>query len=186
MTTTEQTGLTRQERLGRLADLCPALLAALQHARLSSDATFLTFQESTFAECSHCHTKITGDELFVLAQPSDGQHLSERLRRLRLGFCPNTSCQSFNCQLTFQPDSRVDWKTCLARTDQTIQDLEDSRAGRGKRWRSELVRPAIIAVAGILLLLVIRQLYFGGRIPLIREPEKWRVAPDPTGETQVR
>ena len=100
-------------------------------------------------------------------------------------FCPNTNCKSFHCQLTFQSDERVDWKACLARTDRTLQDLEDSRAGRGKRWRSELVRPAIIAVAAILILLLFRQLYFGGRIPLIREPEKWRVDPNPTGETNA-
>jgi len=175
----EPTSLTRPERLGRLADFCSALLAALQPAKLSSDVTFLVFRDSVTAECAECRTKIGGDELFVLAQPSDGPELNVRIHRLRLGFCANTNCQSFHCQLTFQPDNRVDWMTCLARTDQKVQDLDDSRAGRGKRWRSELVRPAIIAVAAALILLLIRQLYFGGRIPLIREPEKWRVDPDP-------
>jgi hypothetical protein len=182
----QQSSVTRQERLGRLADFCPTLLAALQHAGLSSDVSFLVFRDLVRAECSECHTKVAGDELYVLAQSSDGQDLSVRIHRLRLGFCANTTCRSFHCQLTFQPDERVDWHACLARADRTVQDLEDSRAGRGKRWRSELVRPTIIGVAVILILLLVHRLYFGGRIPLIREPEKWRVDPDPAGEAHAR
>jgi hypothetical protein len=116
-----------------------------------------------------------------LTQPHDGKDLSVSLKRLRLGFCANPECQAFHCQLTFKPGDPADWNAGLKRTDRRLQDQEDSRAGRGKRWRSELVRPAAIALAAVVILLLVRQLYFGGRIPWVREPEKFRVDPDSAG-----
>lgn len=47
------------------------------------------------------------------------------------------------------------------------------------RWK--LAGRVSLGVAVILILLAIRQLYFGGTIPFIREPEKFRV--DTKGES---
>lgn len=182
----KQISVTRQERLGRLGDLCQAIAGSLQQAGLGPDQVFITFRRLVSAECGQCGTRVSGDELFVLTQPADGKDLTVSRRRLRLGFCANTNCQSYHCRLTFQPGDKIDWKAWLARADRMVQDQEDSRAGRGKRWRSELIRPTAIAVAALLLILLFWQLYFGGRIPLIREPEQFRVDPYPSGEDHVR
>ena len=182
----QQTILTRRERLGRLGELCQAIATSLHRAGLSSDLVFLSFRDLMSAECAQCGTRVPGEELYVLTQSSDGKDLSISLRRLRLGYCAQSSCQSFHCQLTFRSGEKVDWNARLAEADRIVQDLEDSRAGRGKRWRSELIRPAIVTVAAILILLLVRQLYLGGRIPLIREPEKWRIDPDPAGTAHRR
>ena len=182
----QQTILTRHERLGRLGELCQAIATSLQRAGLSSDLVFLSFRDLMSAECAQCGTRVPGEELYVLTQPSDGKDLSVNLRRLRLGFCAQSSCQSFHCQLTFRSGEKIDWTARLALADRIVQDLEESRAGRGKRWRLALIRPIAIAVGALLLLLLLRQLYVGGRIPLLREPEKFRVDPDPTGESHSR
>lgn len=174
--------LSRRERFGRLGEFCAALAAALQQSGLGPDQLFVKFREQVSAECEQCHTKIAGEELFVLRQPPEGQDLSVGLRRLRLGFCANPECQAFHCRVTFRPGEGEDWTACLRRVDRALQDLEDVRAGRGKRWKRELIRPALMALGVVVALLLLRQFYFGGRIPWVREPEKWRVTPDPSGQ----
>ena len=177
MNSTSDNLLNRIERFTRLADVCPALATALEKNDPSPDRTFLAFKELVQLECSQCHTIVAGAELFVLSQPSEGNDLSPALRRLRLGFCANTSCQSFDCKLTFKPAGGIDWPTCLDRVDSILLDLENSRAGRSKAWLKQLLRPALIVLVALVLLLLLRQLYTGGRIPLLREPEKFRVTP---------
>ena len=181
-----QSLLTRRERFGRMGDLCQAIAAALQKKGLDSDLVFLAFRDLVFAECVECGTRVSGAELYVLSQPSDGEDLTASLRRLRLGYCANSSCQSFHCQLSFQPGDKVDWNIRLAQADRIAQDQADARAGRSKHWRSALIRPMATTIVGLLLLLLFRQLYVGGRIPLIREPEKFRVDPAPMGDNLPR
>jgi hypothetical protein len=41
---------------------------------------------------------------------------------------------------------------------------------------------AWIVVCIVMVLLLLRQCYLGGRIPLLREPEHFRVDPDPREE----
>jgi hypothetical protein len=50
-------------------------------------------------------------------------------------------------------------------------------AQRKFNWR--FIARVAIALGVLLLLLMIRQWYLGGRIPILREPEKFRVAPAP-------
>jgi hypothetical protein len=182
----QQPLLTRRERLGRLGDVCQAITAALQKKGFDSDFVFLTFRDLVFAECVDCGTRVPGEELYVLSQPADGEDLTVSLRRLRLGYCANPSCQSFHYQLSFHPGDKLDWNSCLTQADRITQDQADARAGRSKHWRSALIRPTAITIVGLLLILLLRQLYVGGRIPLIREPEKFRVDPAPVGDNLPR
>jgi hypothetical protein len=39
-----------------------------------------------------------------------------------------------------------------------------------------------ILLAAVVMLLLLRQCYFGGRIPFLREPETFRVDPAPGGK----
>ena len=49
------------------------------------------------------------------------------------------------------------------------------------RLRTQLFIATLLIICGLTgaLLLIIRQWYLGGRIPILREPEKFRVTPSP-------
>ena len=62
----------------------------------------------------------------------------------------------------------------LALEEQRVVKIEPG--GRSRRQiRLAMPRQVWVAMAALLLLLVIRQYYVGGRIPLLREPEKFHV-----------
>lgn len=177
-----QPQITRQEGFIHLCELCQALASTLQNKHLPTDQVFVTFHKLITLECTECKTKVSGEELFVLSQPTEGNDLTVALRRMRLGFCPNPKCNSYHCTLTFQTSAEIpDWNHHLHKAERILKDLEDIRAGRGKTWRTRLVRPTLVIATAIVLLIVVHQLYFGGRIPLLREPEKFRVDIAPEG-----
>ena len=182
MKTPAEIPLKRSEKFTRLADLCPAIINALHSHVKSPEDIFVAFRTGVSLECAECHTIVPGEELYLLGQPAEGEETNPDRRRLRLGFCPNLNCKSFDCMITFKPDPVSDWASQLRRADRCLRDLEDSRAGRSKHWRTALIRPALIAAFGLLLIFLAHQLYFGGRIPWLREPEKFQTDPDPGAE----
>ena len=65
---------------------------------------------------------------------------------------------------------------------QRIQAEQAAASAAGRRAaRLGVARRVGLALVIVVLLLLFRQWYFGGRIPLIREPEKFRVDPAPPG-----
>ncbi|MGC3956400.1 MAG: hypothetical protein QM813_00010 [Verrucomicrobiota bacterium] len=174
--------MTRRENFVRLCELCQALGNTLQHKQLPPDQVFVSFHQLITLECTECKTKVSGDELFVLSQPTEGNDLTMALRRMRLGFCANPKCNAYYCTMTFQPSAEIpDWNPHLQKAERLLKDLEDVRAGRGKTWRTRLIRQGLVAAMALALLFLVHQLYFGGRIPLLREPEKFRVDTTPEG-----
>jgi hypothetical protein len=174
--------ITRREGFVHLCGLCQALAGSLQDKHLPTDQIFVTFHKLLSLECVECRTKVTGEELFVLSRPTDGNDLTVALRRMRLGFCPNPKCHSYHYTLTLQTSPEMpDWQPHLHKAERRLKELEAARAGRAKTWRTRLVRPALVAATAITLLFVVHQLYFGGRIPFLREPEKFRVDIAPEG-----
>jgi hypothetical protein len=182
MKTPADSPLLRSEKFTHLADLCPAITSALKTHTKSSEDIFVAYRNCVSLECSECHTVVSGEELYLLGQPAEGAETTTDRRRLRLGFCPNVHCKSFDCFITFKPDPAHDWAAHLHRADRLVRDLEDFRAGRGKHWRTALIRPALIAAFGLMVIFLAHQLYFGGRIPWLREPEKFQVDIDPESE----
>lgn len=177
-----QAHITRREGFVHLCDFCQALAGSLRDRHLPADQVFVAFHKLITMECVECQTKVTGEELFVLSQPTEGNDLTVALRRMRLGFCPNPKCNSYQCTLTFQTSPEIpDWQVHLHKAERLLKDLEAARAGRAKTWHTQLVRPALVAATAISLLFIVHQLYFGGRIPFLREPEKFRVDIAPEG-----
>lgn len=177
-----QSQIIRRQGFIHLCELCQALASSLQNKRLPADQVFVTFHKLITLECVECQAKVSGEELFVLSQPTEGNDLTVALRRMRLGFCPNPKCHSYHCTLTLQTSAEIpDWQPHLHKAEHLLKDLEAIRAGRGKTWRTQLLRPALVAATAITLLFMAHQLYFGGRIPLLREPEKFRVDVAPEG-----
>ncbi|MGC3957035.1 MAG: hypothetical protein QM813_03450 [Verrucomicrobiota bacterium] len=158
--------MTRRETFVRLCELCQALGNTLQHKQLPPDQVFVSFHQLITLECTECKTKVSGDELFVLSQPTKGNDLTMALRRMRLGFCANPKCNAYYCTMTFQPSAEIpDWNPHLQKAERLLKDLEDVRAGRGKLLADAINPPRARSAMALALLLHLHQLYFGGPHP---------------------
>ena len=84
--------------------------------------------------------------------------------------------------MTFQTGTETDWAAVLARAENPPEEP----GPRSGDWLRERIKPILpfrpraswrlwAALGGIALVLLARQIYFGGRIPLLREPENFRV-----------
>jgi hypothetical protein len=181
----QESPIVRQERLQNLARFCEALVEALKRAGTGAEAAAHVIQRSVSARCVGCEILISGLELFALSQPPSPEHASPKIGRLRLGDCARQTCEAYDYRLTFQPDPLVDWNKILADADAIVNapPTESAPARTGPvlpHWLLRGVSRRIwIPVTAAVLLLLLRQWYVGGRIPLVREPEKFRVDPDP-------
>ncbi len=187
MDTLPSSPLVREEHLQKLAPFCRALGEALKQAGLASDQAEAVWRTSVTGECVLCGIRVTGDELSALTRSPD-KDPSEKIERLRLGDCARRGCDSFYYRLTFQTHPPLDWTKVLAQVE-TINDVPAEEAPDEatdatvpeRPARSGLVRRLCIAVAIVVVLLLARQWYLGGRIPLVREPEHFKVDPAPPG-----
>lgn len=140
------------------------------------------------AGCVHCGARISGEELVRLAGFSGPQE-SPRLRRLRTGRCVSPGCPSHEYKLIFRNHPDIDWVKLLstALAERTEDDSDDEPPDaivhdpeRFRRWKRR-IRVTLLTMV-VLFLLLARQVYNGGRIPLVREPQKFRVDPAPHGQ----
>lgn len=170
-----ETQVVRTEQLPHLAAFCRALAEALRRAGVEQDGVFVVFHESVAAECLQCGAHVPGEELFVLSQPEADSDMNTDLRRLRLGYCAKAGCNSLQYRLSFGTRENLNWHSCLTQADRFL------RRGKaiGRTSRIEAARRLLILLVVVALLFLLRQLYYGGRIPLIREPEEFRVDPFP-------
>ena len=189
----QDTAIVRQQEIPKLQPLCRALAEALRRSGLGPENAQAAWRAGVAAQCTRCGISVSGEELFALSQPPSADHASAKIGRLRLGDCARNGCESYHYQLTFKTHNQVDWADLLLRGE-AIQQEQEHPAGSGaaqrqagpflarQPWTILKARRLWIAVAAVLLLLLIRQWYLGGRIPLIREPEHFRVDPAPQEE----
>lgn len=187
------TAIVRQEEIRKLQPFCRALAEALSRRGLGPENALAAWRAGVAAECARCGSSVSGDELFALSQPPAAEQASARIGRLRLGDCARSGCDSYHYQLTFKMQGQVDWAGLLLQVE-TIQQEQEHPAGSDAAqrlvgsslarllWTSGRARRLWLALAAVLLLMLIRQWYLGGRIPLIREPEHFRVDPAPREE----
>jgi hypothetical protein len=177
--------VTREERLPKLEGLCQALEARFALAGLAPEQSLEIWRQGVAAECVRCGIHIYGEELYALSQPPSEKYASAKLGRLRLGDCARQGCNSYTYRLTFYPCAALDWQALLASL--ASQEAEAGKQNGGESvarqgWRllaqSPSVRRAALGLVLIVLLLAVRQWYIGGRIPLLREPEKFQAAPE--------
>jgi hypothetical protein len=136
-----------------------------------------------------CGIRVSGEELFALSQPPSAEMATAKTGRLRLHYCARQGCDSCYYDVTLHLHEALNWAQVLA-------PKKIEHEARSSRVSYETVaRTANVALVGarklwpalvtLMLLLVLRQWYLGGRIPLIREPEKFHVdtaAGDPAPE----
>jgi hypothetical protein len=145
-------------------------------------------EESDFAaafagECIGCGIRIDGEELRQLAPDCGGKVAPDsKIDRLRKGYCARRTCDSRFYRITCIAQPGVDWDALLAMKDGYVSVPEeaakpDSRRPGERKWL--LVGAATVAL--LVLLGIAFQYYAGGRIPFLREPEKFKVDPLPPG-----
>jgi hypothetical protein len=189
---TETTGaMTHQEHLLKLEPLCRSLDEALTDAGWTPERVRDAFQTSVSAECVSCGIPISGTELFALSQPPSADHAHVKIGRLRMGDCAREKCDSYYYRVTFQAFPGADWASLVSQFEKGEPRPKAAKKSRTqKNWATKFLStlrvPAHvwITVAVLVLVLVVRQWYVGGRIPLLREPEHFKVdvAPEETGD----
>jgi hypothetical protein len=129
------------------------------------------------AECIQCGIRLSGSELLKFeGETSD----DSRVERLRSGYCARNGCDSLFYRVTCAPHPELNWPTLLdpahelTAEEKTAAEALKKKQAHAKLRNKTLIRAAI-AVAALLIVFVIRQIYMGGAIPFIREPEDFRV-----------
>jgi hypothetical protein len=181
----EPSVVIHKEHLLRLRPFCHGLYELLERSGLPPENIRQTFFGSVSAECVGCGIHVSGEELFAISQPPSAETATIKIGRLRKGDCARQGCDSYYYTVSFQPQPPLDWSKLIAEAESgeltAPGKLRDELAHSTSKIRAGLRAPrqVFIALAVILVVLLFRQLYYGGRIPLIREPEHFRVDPGP-------
>jgi hypothetical protein len=139
-------------------------------------------------ECPCCGIRVTGEELLELLEVPPLKETNVRIARLRKGRCANQHCEFTSYRLILGNHPDLDWAKLLApgearpAGDGPIPEVDTAVTSviSVPLHRRTAFRVGVAITAGILLILL-RQWYLGGGIPLIMEPEKFRVDPLPAG-----
>jgi hypothetical protein len=187
MTEGTDTVLSRREYLQTLEAFCQALQEALGRAGVVSDEALEVWRTCLTAHCLQCGIEITGEELFALSQPPSAERSSSKIGQLRLGYCACKSCKSCYYEVNFQTCSTLDWPVLLAQVEsqqrsQPRQVLERTRfmSTTGVLLHWPAVQRLSLVLISFLLFLLARQWMIGGRIPWLREPQRFFANPDQT------
>ena len=183
--------LVREESIQRMERIVFALSQAAKRCDESSDKITAALRVALSARCERCGTHVTGEELLVFSGLPAAQE-SARVKRLRSGHCARAECAGDEHRLIFQNHPDLDWAKLFASGKEPEQPEQTEPVAaeatevpkRASRWRTPIRVGILIGMA--VLLFVLRQLYYGGRIPLLREPEQFRVDPAPHGTEAYR
>ena len=182
--------LTRDEQIKGLVEFSSDLVAAVKHQANGELKSGVAVSELCWAECTVCNLRVSGEELLKIGELPDASDVSAAVKRLRLGYCAHAGCESYFYRISFRQGAGVDWTAVAANMKELAEARKmamtvGSEEGRKKlaaaRWK--LAGRISLGVAVVLILLAIRQWYFGGTIPFIREAEKFRVGTAPAGDT---
>jgi len=140
-------------------------------------------EESLSGECVQCSIRVSGTDLLKSGIPEE---VDPKLERLRSGYCARNGCDSNFYRVNCAPHPLLDWPKLLHRereitqTKVEEQKVEVDLARTARRHRNLLRTATVIGV--LFLVIILRQIYVGGTIPLLREPEEFKVdrgvAPD--------
>ena len=129
------------------------------------------------AECVQCGIRLSGSELLKFEEESSDD---ARVERLRVGYCARNGCESLFYRVTCAPHPQINWPGLLNPAHELTADEKaaaialDRKRAIAKLRNRTFVRVGI-AVAALLIVFVIRQIYLGGSIPFVREAEDFKV-----------
>jgi hypothetical protein len=181
----QENDFSRQEHLLKFEAFCGGLLDAVQKAGLGPEEARAAIRDHVSARCVACAMPVSGEELLALAQPATAENPNPKVERLRKGDCARQGCDSFYYRVTFRKHPRLDWEKLAEQAPQGMVEAAVEPAAAPSvaslprfAWNGATVLRIGLALAGVILVLVARQYYYGGRIWLIREPEHFKVSPE--------
>ena len=134
-------------------------------------------------QCEQCGIQITGPEWVGVVQSEDPATLGDpRLSRLHQGYCGRKDCQSYYYRVSFAPLPGVDWAGVLGRIGQepapaAAATISETPPGAKTVSRRQLAIRLTIGMVVVVLLLLVRRLWTGGSIPILRPARKYTVDP---------
>jgi hypothetical protein len=165
-----------QMTIKELAEFSRSLVATISK-QPEPDRIRAAIDTALSAECVQCGIKLSGSELLKFEGESSDD---PRVERLRIGYCARNGCESLFYRVTCAPHPQVNWPGLLNPAHELTADEKSAAAALGKKralakLRNKTLVRVGIAVAALLIVFVVRQIYLGGSIPFIREPEDFRV-----------
>jgi len=176
-----EASFVQREHLEKIPPIVEFVSATLKRSGITPGVLDEYFRTGFCAECIECRIRLTGHELLMLSEDSapDEKQTSPKVARLRQGYCARGGCDSYFYNLSFQDLPNIDWPKLLSESAVTAklgsQDEIGKSLGLFGAQRHRLLATVAIGFAAFILLFILRQLYLGGSIPFIREPENFRV-----------
>jgi hypothetical protein len=171
--------LVREEPIRRVPKLIFAASAACRRASGDPQSSRTALPRAIGAQCTLCGFVLSGEELLALAEIARANEKSAMLQRLRDGKCARQDCKASHYRLQFYNTPEINWSTLLAefRPKETSQLQSEPASAPALPRRNILPKLArIAAVLGLLLFAWLWwQWYTGGTIPILRQPEHFRV-----------
>jgi hypothetical protein len=171
--------LVREEPIRRLPKLVFAASEACRRGGGDPQRSRDVLRRAIGAQCTLCGFVLSGEELLVLSEIAGANEKSTMLQRLRDGHCAREDCKASHYCLHFYNTPEISWSTLLAefRPKETSQSQPEPAPVRSLPTRKTL--RMLVRIAAVVSLPLIMwlwwQWYTGGRIPILREPEHFRV-----------
>ncbi|MGE3310177.1 MAG: hypothetical protein AB7O66_09430 [Limisphaerales bacterium] len=179
-----------EKRIGvrELSRLGAVLVRELGTVGGSDEAPTARIERSVDAACLMCGIRVTGAELLSASLPFTGEGgdgLSEKVRRVRLGYCARKTCSSEFYMVRLLPIPGFDWNPMWDRTELALGEAAPIPEARGSRGEplalllAGLLRrvrsPVPLAVLGVLVLML--WMRSGFRVPGISPAPRVFVVP---------
>ena len=172
----------RQLHIPQLREESRRLFAALNRS-LADESKANAALAAVRVQCEQCGTRLNPAELTALAtSAAPALANSPRLARLHQGYCARNDCKSYYYRIEFPPTEGIDWNSALAASPDPEPEPIPSEAAAAPKPRLIPLTGPLAAKLGatlalILTLILLRQWYVGGTIPLLRQPESFQVDP---------
>lgn len=167
---------TSQKTIKELVEFGRSLAQTIAKEK-EADRLRAAADQALSAECVQCGIRLTGWEVLQF-----GEEVSTdtRVERLRSGYCARNGCESLFYRVTCAPHPEINWPALLNPTHVLTEEEraaaeQSAKKTRHAKLRNKTLLRAGIAIAALLIVFVLRQIWVGGSIPFIREPENFRV-----------
>ncbi len=183
---------TRQISLPLVAGFGGNLRDALDRASIRAADRAAVCESHVTARCALCGAEVSGGALVgVLLGTGTAEAMqSDRLSRLRLGYCVNPGCNSAYYEFTFEPHDAVDWAGIPTEKKErapsnapgggiaiTLAESASNAIQRHLNWRTATILALLLAAW------IARQWVTGGTIPIIREGKTYTSDVPPASDT---
>ncbi len=173
----------KQLRMEALRDFHRSLTLALAETSPQAGPPSELAAAGLSLRCEQCGIQISGPEWAAVVAADNPDTLGDpRLARLHQGYCPRKNCNSHYYRVTFAETPGVDWHRALTRAERAPtppppSPQADATPAQNHYHRRHLPLRLALGLALVLILLLIRRLWTGGPIPLLRPARKFTVDP---------